>query len=224
MVPIKEIGPRLKIIFTAVLIIIALLISRILTMVFLIGVTLAIALKGKLLSKLLSYLSPLKILVPILFVINMIFYASGNVYTSLNLRIVELAITSGGIYRSSLICFRLTAIASAAALLAVTVSPREFEYGIKRLGFPWKLAFIFSLTMKIVPEMKKKFKEIEEAQYSRGLERGGNLIEKAKKKIPIIIPFLASVSRHGYELSQVLRARNFGTERTHFKEKNYKNI
>jgi len=84
--------------------------------------------------------------------------------------------------RTSLICLRLVSVASAAALFVVTTSVEEFEYGLRRLGFPWKLAFLFSLTLKLLPEMKRKYRKIEEAQKggefhaveNRGLKLRGN--------------------------------------------------
>lgn len=222
MIKIRKTDPRLKIIFSAAIIILAIIISKTLAMILLTGVIITIALKGRYLSKLFSYLSPLGILVPILFIINLFFYADGKVFASIDLKIFELALTSGGLKRSMVIASRLISIAFSAAWLVVTTPPEEFEYGLKKLGVPWKFAFISSLTMKLIPEMRRKFKEIEEAQLSRGLKKGGNPLEKAKRKIPILIPFLASVSRYGLELSQVLKARNFGSKRTYIKELNYK--
>ncbi|MFP4005314.1 MAG: energy-coupling factor transporter transmembrane component T [Candidatus Hadarchaeia archaeon] len=216
--------PRLPMFFSGALIILAILFSQILIMIILAGVVIAVSAGKKNLKSLISYISPLRILIPVLFLLNMFFYAEGTVYASLNLKIFELAATSSGIYRSTLICSRLTAIALSAGWLAVTLPPREFEHGLKKLGLPWKLAFIFSLTLKLVPEMKKKFRKIEEAQYSRGLKKGGNPIKRARRKIPIVIPFLASVSRHGFQLSQVLEARNFGSKRTYFDESDYKTL
>ena len=215
---VKGTDPRSKIIFTVLLIVLAIAIPQIPILLLPIGMVLLIALKGSYLGKLISYLSPLGILVPILFAINLFFYASGEVYAALDLKIFELAVTSGGIHRSILICTRLIAVAFAAAWLVVTTPPEDFEYGLKKMGIPWKLAFILSLTMKLIPEMRRKFREIEEAQMSRGLESGGNPIQRVKRKIPILVPFLASVSRYGFDLSQVLKARNFGRERTYLRD------
>lgn len=221
MVAIKKNDPRLKIIFTAAMILLAIVISRTLAMSFLIGVIIAIALQGGYLKKLFSYLSPLGILVPILFIINLFFYANGTTFASVDLKIFELSVTSGGLERSIMIASRLVSVAFSAAWLVVTTPPEEFEYGLRKFGVPWKFAFISSLTMKLIPEMRRKFREIEEAQMSRGLKKGGNPFERAKRKIPILIPFLASVSRYGFELSQVLKARNFGPQRTYMKELEY---
>lgn len=200
------------------MIILAIIISRTLVMALLTSVIIIISLKGRYLSKLFSYLSPLTILVPILFTINLFFYANGRTFASVDLKLFELAVTSGGIERSIMIASRLISVAFSAAWLVVTTPPEEFEFGLKKLGVPWKFAFISSLTMKLIPEMRRKFREIEEAQLSRGLKKGGNPLKRAKRKIPILIPFLASVSRYGFDLSQVLKARNFGTERTYLRE------
>jgi len=210
--------PRMKILVSIALIITSLVLSKILFLVPILTGIVCISLIDSKFSKTVSYLSFFKYLLPIIFIINWIFYAGGGAILSLNLKIFEISLTFGGLFKSSLICLRLITIAFTAAWLVVTTPPEEFEYGLKKLGFPWKLAFISSLTMKLIPEMKRKFREIEEAQRGRGIKSGGNPIEKIRRKVPILVPFLASISRYGLELSQVLKVRGFSSERTWFKE------
>lgn len=127
MIKIRKTDPRLKIIFSAAIIILAIIISKTLAMILLTGVIITIALKGRYLSKLFSYLSPLGILVPILFIINLFFYADGKVFASIDLKIFELALTSGGLKRSMVIASRLISIAFSAAWLVVTTPPYVFS-------------------------------------------------------------------------------------------------
>jgi len=214
----KKNDPRIKILFSIALIITSLILSKISFIIPILTIIISISLIGGKFSETVSYLSFFKYILPIIFIINWIFYASGGTIFSINLKIFEISLTYGGLFKSSLICLRLMTIAFAAAWLVVTTPPEEFEYGLKKLGFPWKLAFISSLTMKLIPEMKRKFREIDEAQRGRGVESGGNPIQRIRKKVPILVPFLASISRYGLELSQVLKVRGFSSDRTWFKE------
>ncbi len=214
----KKNDPRIKIFFSIAIIITSLVLSEISFILPLLAIVIGVSLIGRNLADTVSYLSFFKYLLPIIFIINWIFYAKGGTIYSLNLKIFEISLTYGGLFKSSMICLRLLTIAIAAAWLVVTTPPEEFEYGLKKLGFPWKLAFISSLTMKLIPEMKRKFREIDEAQRGRGAESGRNPIKKIKRKVPILVPFLASISRYGLELSQVLKVRNFSSDRTWFKE------
>lgn len=209
-----NIRPQSKILLTVGLIILALLPVGITFSLLLLGAIIVTASLRKKLRKLGSYLSALGLLLPIIFTVNLFFYASGEALYKFDLVLFSLAVTPAGLLKSSLICLRLLSVASVAALFVVTTSVEEFEYGLRRLGFPWKLAFLFSLTLKLLPEMKGKYRKIEEAQMGRGVPRGGKPWSKVKRKLPILIPFLASVARYGFNLSQVLEARNFSSERT----------
>ncbi|MFP4051016.1 MAG: energy-coupling factor transporter transmembrane component T [Thermoplasmata archaeon] len=201
--------PRAKMFFVLIIIILAILIPLPIYLAVLLLIVLITALSGRILKRLISYLSPLKILIPLLLILNLFFYAHGEVVWKYDLRIFTLSVTRGGFKTSIMILLRFFVIASAAALFAVTTDPEKFERTLVKLKIPWKLAFIFSLTLRLVPDLKRRYKKIEEAQISRGLDLKGNPIKRIKARIPMIIPFMASVIRYGYDLSEALKARSF---------------
>ena len=205
----ENFDPRAKLFLILIIIILAILIPLPIYLSTLLIIILSIALVGRIFKKLISYLSPLKLLIPLLLILNLFFYAHGRVIWRYDLRILTLSITYGGIETSLTILLRFFVIASAAALFAVSTDPEKFERTLVKLKVPWKLAFIFSLTLRLVPDLKKRFKKIEEAQVSRGLNIKGNPIKRIKARIPMVIPFLASVIRYGYDLSEALQARSF---------------
>lgn len=154
-------------------------------------------------------LVPIFILLPFLLVLNTVFYAGGEVWWSVPLGPVELSLTRGGFETALLIALRLLVIAGVAAWFAGTTGAEEFEEALVRLRVPWTFAFLLSLTLRLVPEMRRRFTVIEEAQLSRGLELGGNPITRARSRIPMLLPFFAAVIRFGYDLSEALTARGF---------------
>ena len=157
----------------------------------------------------LAALKPIAILVPILIAINTVFYAEGTAWWAVTIGPIRLAVTAGGLYAATLIAARLLLVAAAAAWFAVTTSAERFEVGLVKLGVPWSFAFLLSLTLRLVPEMGRRFSAIEEAQRSRGLDLSGGPISRVRAYIPMLIPFFASVIRYGYELSVALVARGF---------------
>ncbi len=205
----RRFDPRPKLFFTLVMVLLSLFIPVPIYLTIFLSIVWITALMGRSFKRLISYLSPLKILIPLLLVLNLFFYAHGEVIWTYDLELFALSLTYGGLERSIVILLRFLVIASAAGLFAVTTDPEKFETALTSLKVPWKLAFIFSLTLRLVPDIKRRYKKIKEAQLSRGLKLDGGSIKKIKARIPMVIPFLASVIRYGYDLTEALKARNF---------------
>ncbi len=205
----ERFDPRAKLFFISILIILAILIPQPIYLSTLLLIIIVTATVSRSFKKLIGYLAPLKLLIPLLLILNLFFYAHGETIWKFDLRIFTLAISYGGLETSLTILLRFFVIASAAALFAVSTDPERFERTLVKLKVPWKLAFIFSLTLRLVPDLKRRYKKIEEAQVSRGLDIKGNPIHRIKARIPMVIPFLASVIRYGYDLSEALKARSF---------------
>lgn len=157
----------------------------------------------------LRILKPVIYLVPVLVVVNTFFYAGGPVWWAIDVGPLGLALTAGGLETAVLIGFRLLGIAGAAAWFAGTTEAEEFELALAKLGVPWSFAFLLSLTLRLVPEMRRRFQVIEDAQRSRGADLSGGPIDRIRARIPMVLPFLVAVIRYGFELSEVLTARGF---------------
>lgn len=207
--PLQDIDPRAKLFFALTVTVLALLIPQIEYLVGLLLITFFIVLLGGILKSWFSYLSALKMLIPILFFLNLFFYAHGKVIRNFDLSLFTLSITYGGLRTSIMILLRLFSIAAVGAMFAVSTEPETFEIVLGKLKVPWRLAFVSSLTLKLVPEMKRRYKKIEEAQVSRGLKLKGGPIKRIRSRVPILIPFFVSIIRYGYELTEALEARGF---------------
>ncbi len=207
--PISEMDPRSKLFFASTVIILAIMIPKIMYLLGLLVLVFLVVSVGKTLKSWFEYLSALKWLIPILFFLNLFFYAGGEMIESFDLILFTLPITRGGLFTSITILLRLFSIAAVAAMFTVSTDAVELETALTKLKIPWRLAFILSLSLKLVPEIKKRYRKIRETQISRGLETGGGPIKRVKSKIPILIPFMVSVIRYGYELSEALEARGF---------------
>lgn len=203
--------PRSKLALVVSVVLVALATGRIDRLAILVGLfVLFVALTGGIgLTSWLRSLTPIFLLVPFLLVLNTVFYASGVAWWSVPVGPFELAVTSGGFATAVLIAVRLLLIAGVASWFAGTTGAEEFEAALVRLGIPWSIGFLLSLTLRLVPAMRRRFRVIEEAQRSRGLELGGNPVSRARARIPMLLPFFAAVIRYGYDLSEALTARGF---------------
>ncbi|MFP4529757.1 MAG: energy-coupling factor transporter transmembrane component T [Halodesulfurarchaeum sp.] len=154
-------------------------------------------------------LAPLGVLVLLIVVLNSIFYASGPAWVSVPIGPVELALTPDGVETAVLIAVRLVLVAGAAAWFALGTETERFEAALGKLGVPWSVAFLLSLTVGLVPELRRRFRRIEDAQRSRGLDLSGGPIARTRARVPMLVPFFVAIIRYGYELSMALSARGF---------------
>lgn len=154
-------------------------------------------------------LRPILYILPLLMVLNTLFYFGGEPIWAITVRGYPVGLTTGGLATASLIAIRLIVIAGVAAWFAGTTDAETFEAALGSVGVPWSIAFLLSLSIRLVPTMRRRFTVIEEAQRSRGLDRSGGPIETARDRIPMFVPFLSAIIRYGYELSDALTARGF---------------
>jgi energy-coupling factor transport system permease protein len=207
----RELDPRSKLAFVVPVFLLGAVVHRIPSLLALGGLLAVFVVAGRDLGlrRWLGALSPFKYLIPLILALNSVFYGGGEVLAALPLGPVRVTVTLGGILTSVLITLRLLVLASVAAWFGLTTDGTEFERGLTLVGVPWRLAFVGSLTLRLVPEMRARFRNIEDAQRARGLEISGGPIARARARLPMLVPFLASIVQYGYELSDALTVRDF---------------
>jgi len=90
----------------------------------------------------------------------------------------------------------------------------EFTAGLNRLGLPFPVCFALSLAFRLVPTFAATASTVIQAQQSRGLDlKSGNLIQRIKKHIPLIIPIFIIGIRNTDLLAMALESRGFGFSR-----------
>lgn len=206
----RDLDPRPKLAFVVVVSVVAIATPRAwpLTVVSAAVVGLVALGRGLGVREWLGFLASLRVLVPAIFVLNLLFYGGGEVF--LRLPVLPLAITVGGLEASGLIVARLLVIAGVAAWFARTTEAEAFEVALVGVGVPWSLAFVGSLTLRLVPEMRARYRMVEDAQRARGARFGGGPLRRARARIPVFIPFFVAVIQYGYELTDALVVRDFG--------------
>lgn len=207
----ESLDPRSKLALTLAVIVVAVMAGTWLPLVGLLAFVLAVVAIGRGFGPMawIRSIGPILYLVPILLVLNTLFYVGGDPIWTVPVAGFTFGITTGGIATSVLIALRLLVIAGVAAWFAATTDAERFEAGLVHLGVPWSMAFLLSLSMRLVPTMRQRFTVIEEAQRSRGLHLEGGIIQNARDRIPMFVPFLSAIIRYGYELSDALTARGF---------------
>ena len=101
-------------------------------------------------------------------------------------------------------------------LLTYTTSPIALTDGLERLLGPLKklhvpvheLAMMMSIALRFIPTLIEETDKIMSAQKARGADfESGNLIQKAKALIPMLVPLFISAFRRADELAMAMECR-----------------
>lgn len=204
--------PRSKIIFT-VLFIAAIFLCKGLVSY---GITLLILLMMIGISKVqprvfLKGMKPVIFIVVCTAILNL-FYTSGTVLWSWGI----LKITEEGIWKAGFMVLRILMLIACTLLLTYTTSPILLTDGLekllrplKKLNFPvHELSMMMSIALRFIPTLIQETDKIISAQKARGADfDSGNLIQKAKALIPILIPLFISSFRRAEELAIAMECR-----------------
>ena len=123
---------------------------------------------------------------------------------------------------------RLILLIMGTSVLTLTTSPIELTDGIESLLKPFKkigvpaheLAMMMTIALRFIPTLIDETDKIMKAQKARGADfESGNIVQKAKSLIPLLIPLFISSFRRADELAMAMEARCYrgGDGRTRMK-------
>ena len=112
--------------------------------------------------------------------------------------------------------------------MTFTTTPNELTDGIERLLRPLEkikvpvhdIAMMMSIALRFIPILLEETDKIMKAQIARGADlESGNVIQKAKAMIPILVPLFVSAFRRANDLAMAMEARCYrgGEGRTKMK-------
>ncbi|OQX86429.1 hypothetical protein B6D60_06350 [candidate division KSB1 bacterium 4484_87] len=136
-------------------------------------------------------------------------------------------ITRQGLSSGIIYSVRLAEFVLFAALLTLTTSPIEMTDALDRMLAPLKkiglptheFVLMMTLALRFIPILLEEADRIQKAQMSRGATFEGNLIQRIKSVIPLLIPLFISVFRRADDLALAMDARCYvgGKNRTSYK-------
>ena len=171
----------------------------------------AVAVSRIRLSAMLRGLKPVVFIVVLTSLLNL-FYARGEPIAHWWI----FTITREGIKAAVLMGARLIMLVMGTFMLTYTTSPIMLTYGLELLLNPLKklkvpvheLAMMMSMALRLIPTLIEETDKIMSAQKARGAEFDtGNLIEKAKAMLPVLVPLFLSSFRRADELATAMEAR-----------------
>ncbi|QSX07458.1 energy-coupling factor transporter transmembrane protein EcfT [Alkalibacter rhizosphaerae] len=138
-------------------------------------------------------------------------------------------ITEEGFRVATFMALRLIFLVTGTSLMTLTTSPIALtdgiEYSLRGVPFVRKyaheLAMMMTIALRFIPTLMEETDRIMKAQKARGADLdSGNLLQRAKNLIPILVPLFVSAFRRADELAIAMEARCYrgGENRTRMHE------
>ena len=144
-----------------------------------------------------------------------------------------LKVTREGLIMAGKMAIRLTYLVIGSSIMTFTTTPNQLTDGLERLMQPLaaihvpvhEIAMTMSIALRFIPILLEETDKIMKAQIARGADfENGNLIQKAKNMVPLLVPLFISAFRRANDLAMAMEARCYhgGGGRTQMKPLKYK--
>ena len=137
-----------------------------------------------------------------------------------------------GVEFAAFMAIRLIFLVLGSTILTLTTTPNQLTDGLeKSLGFLGKVgvpvhevSMMMSIALRFIPILIEETDKIMKAQMARGADfESGNLLQKAKAMVPLLVPLFISAFRRATDLAMAMEARCYrgGDGRTKMKPLRY---
>ena len=221
---IHQLDPRTKLLFT-VLYIVALFSAKRLPSYLLLMAVLAVCIQISRvrLKTILRGMKPILFIIVLTAILNL-FYTPGDPIWQWKF----LKITVEGIWAAIYMVLRISMLITCTFLLTYTTSPILLTDGLEKLLGPLKklrvpvheLSMMMSIALRFIPTLIEETDKIMSAQKARGADFDtGNLFQKARALVPLLVPLFISAFRRANDLAMAMEARCYrgGEGRTKMK-------
>ena len=148
-------------------------------------------------------------------------------------RLWKLTVTQEGVRLAVLLSIRLGFLIIGSSVMTLTTTPNQLTDGLEKMLKPLnkvkvpvhEIAMMMSIALRFIPILLEETDKIMKAQQARGADfESGNIIQRAKAMIPILVPLFVSAFRRAYDLAMAMEARCYrgGEGRTKMKPLRYK--
>ncbi len=133
--------------------------------------------------------------------------------------------TTDGVFLGFIRGIKLIGMIASGIFFLSTTSIEEISLGLVKLGIPYSVSFVLSTALRLVPTFIGTGANVIEAQKSRGLDLdSGNIWQRAKKHVPLLVPIFLLAIRNTDQLAVALESRGFGSRknRTYYLKTGFK--
>ena len=222
---IHKLDPRVKILLVIIFITVSFIISSIFSLLLVMSLILvAYKIAGISLKLILKGLKSVLFIIIFTSVIN-VFFTEGEIIWSF----WKLSVSKEGIILTIILIARILDMIMISSLLTYTTSPVELTRALESLMKPLKvfkvpvsdLSMMMTISLRFVPTLINETDKIIMAQKSRGAKIDvGNIFQKVKSFIPVIVPLFVSAFKTADELAIAMEGKcyNGGEGKTSMKQ------
>lgn len=144
----------------------------------------------------------------------------------------KLSVTREGVRTAVNMAVRLVMLVIGSSVMTLTTTPNNLTDGMERMLGPLRVfrvpvhevAMMMSIALRFIPILLEETDKIMKAQMARGASFDeGNLLQKAKSMVPLLVPLFISAFRRANDLAMAMEARCYrgGDGRTKMKPLHY---
>ena len=144
-------------------------------------------------------------------------------------------VTDKGLKTAVFMAFRLIYLIMGSSIMTFTTTPNSLTDGIESVLHPLnkikvpvhEIAMMMTIALRFIPILMEETDKIMKAQTARGADfEEGNIIQRAKAMIPVLVPLFVSAFRRATDLAMAMESRCYrgGDGRTKMKPLKYKRI
>lgn len=162
-------------------------------------------------SMMIRGVKPLFVIICFSAIINMI-SVGGEVLIKLG----PVSITKQGLWMAFYLVIRLVYLVIGSSVMTFTTTPNQLTDGLEK-GFRFlkkvhipvhEIAMMMSIALRFIPILTEELDKIMKAQMSRGVDfESGNILERGKKLIPVLVPLFIAAIRRASDLAMAMDAR-----------------
>ena len=219
---IHRLDPRTKIILTVMMIVAVFMVHGLVGYALILGFVYLASRLAKIPFKLLVRgLRPLRFILILTFLLNLLFSTGETMLIEWGIIKISMEGLSQAIHYS----LRLMFLVVGTSMLTLTTSPVSLADGLEMLLSPLKkirfpaheLAMMMTIALRFIPTLLEETDKIMKAQMARGADfESGNLLQRAKAMVPLLVPLFVSAFRRAGDLAMAMEARCYhgGENRT----------
>ncbi len=223
---VHRLDPRIKMINVIILITSLFLIARFTGFgIYMSFIIIAVIIARLPFKKVLKGLKPIVFLVLLTLLLHIFMTKGGEVLWQWRF----LSIESEGLMTGFFMVSRILLLILVTSILTLTTSPLQLTDGIeyllsplKRVGVPAsELSMMMTIALRFIPTLLEEADKIMKAQKARGADfESGNIIQRAKSLIPLLVPLFISAFRRADDLALAMESRCYrgGEGRTRLHE------
>lgn len=140
----------------------------------------------------------------------------------------KISVTYEGLELAVFMAIRLSLLIISSSVMTLTTTPNNLTDGMEKMLRPLKVlhvpvhevAMMMSIALRFIPILLEETDKIMKAQIARGADfESGNLLQRAKAMVPLLVPLFISAFRRANDLALAMEARCYrgGDGRTKMK-------